>query len=248
MNITVAKNQGFTLIEMMIALVLGLLITLAVVQTFVFNNKSIVLQREAIATQEEGRVALDMMARYIRMAGYQENDLAGVILTDGINGTDAANKDMVAIRYEAGSSMSTPITDCLGNTTSSAGAISLSEFKINANNDLVCNHETAELGATATVTDDGILASNVEQMVILYGEDTDGDQVANRFVAASAADMENIIAVRICLIVTSSDFVTQTTIGYFDCTGAAVTNPGDQRLRRKMSTTITLRNRVGVAS
>ncbi len=251
MNAPFAKQmQGFSLIELMIALTLGLVIGAAVVQTFITNNRSIVFQREAITTQEQGRVAVDMISRYVRMAGYQESNLAKSSLDSGINGTDNGNKDSLIVRFEAGGAMSAPIADCLGNSTSTSGTELVSEFKVNANNDLVCNNESGEIGNNAVNVDDGVLANRVEELSILFGEDTDDDQAANRYLpAASVAAMSSVVAVRVCLLLQSRDNMLDKATDYTNCADATVTPASsDKRMRRRISSTITLRNRTGGGS
>lgn len=74
------------------------------------------------------------------------------------------------------------------------------------------------------------LVEGVEDMQIIYGEDTDGDRNANVYVTADGvADWTQVVSVRIDLTVRSAE---------------QVTNIDDNRLRRDFSTTITIRNRV----
>jgi len=79
------------------------------------------------------------------------------------------------------------------------------------------------------------LVEGVENMQILYGEDTDNDQTANRYVAADAAglNMNNVVSVRITL-----------TLRTIEDGLASVTANGDRRIRRNYTTTVAIRNRV----
>ncbi len=79
------------------------------------------------------------------------------------------------------------------------------------------------------------LVEGVEDMQILYGEDTDNNQTANRYVAADAAglNMDNVVSVRITLTLRTIE----------DGLAAVVAN-GDRRIRRTYTTTVTIRNRV----
>ncbi|MEQ8035144.1 PilW family protein [Xanthomonas sp. WHRI 6106] len=64
------KFAGFSLIEMMIALVIGLLLLLGVIQVFSASRTALQLSEGASRAQENGRFALDFLARDIRMAGH----------------------------------------------------------------------------------------------------------------------------------------------------------------------------------
>lgn len=64
------KVAGLSLIEMMIALVIGLLLLLGVIQVFSASRTAFQLSEGASRAQENGRFALDFLARDIRMAGH----------------------------------------------------------------------------------------------------------------------------------------------------------------------------------
>lgn len=80
------------------------------------------------------------------------------------------------------------------------------------------------------------LVEGVQDMEILYGEDTDADRTANLYVDADAVtDMTQVVSVRISMVVRSlEDNITTAVIAPFN----------DRRLRRTFTTTITIRNRV----
>ena len=87
------------------------------------------------------------------------------------------------------------------------------------------------------------LVEGVENMMILFGEDTDGDNTANRYVRANAVgDMGNVVSVRVSIVVESIEDNLAPTPQPYLLNGQVVT-PADRRLRRIYNTTITLRNR-----
>lgn len=87
------------------------------------------------------------------------------------------------------------------------------------------------------------LAQGVDDMQILYGEDTDGDRTANRYVPANGVtDMNHVVSLKVSLLTASlQDNVTSTPQPYA-FNGVAVT-PTDHRLRRVYTSVISLRNR-----
>lgn len=62
-------STGFGLIEIMIAMTLGLLITLGLIQLFISSKNTYVSQQAAAAVQEDARFILSKMVQDIRMAG-----------------------------------------------------------------------------------------------------------------------------------------------------------------------------------
>ena len=68
-NLKKSKNQGFTLIEMMIAVVLGLVLLLAVTNIFIASNKTIQSTQLSNKIQESQRLSLELLNRELREAG-----------------------------------------------------------------------------------------------------------------------------------------------------------------------------------
>ena len=64
------KQQGLSLIELMVALVIGLLLTAAIIQMFVGSRVTYTMQSELAKLQENARFAVDFISKDLRMAGY----------------------------------------------------------------------------------------------------------------------------------------------------------------------------------
>jgi len=63
-------NKGYTLIELLIATGLGIMMLSGVMQVFTSNSQTIRVVDASARVQESGRIALDMMARDVRIADY----------------------------------------------------------------------------------------------------------------------------------------------------------------------------------
>jgi len=107
-----------------------------------------------------------------------------------------------------------------------------------------------------------VLVNGVENMQVLYGVDTDGDKVANRYVGADninavntvtpvIPDWTNVVSVRVSLLLQSPDNATDQAdnddynlLGETISTaGGVYAHPVDRKLRYVVSSTIQLRNR-----
>lgn len=64
------RHAGFSLIELMISIVLGLILMTGVIQMFISSKNAYITQTALSRVQETGRLALEFMSRDIRMAGY----------------------------------------------------------------------------------------------------------------------------------------------------------------------------------
>jgi len=63
-------QKGFTLVELMIAGVIGIFLMASLMNLFITTNRSITLSEALSQNQESGRFALDYMTKFIRQAGY----------------------------------------------------------------------------------------------------------------------------------------------------------------------------------
>lgn len=100
-----AAQRGVTLVELMIAMALGLLITAGVLQVFASSRASFAFNDGMSFIQENGRWAIDHIASHVRMAGYTGclstvpvfNHLGGAAnplrddLVNGLQGFEADN-------------------------------------------------------------------------------------------------------------------------------------------------------------
>jgi len=63
------KRYGFSLVELLIAMALGLMLTLGVLQVFLASKESFALQQRSAAMQENARFLLGRLAQDVRQAG-----------------------------------------------------------------------------------------------------------------------------------------------------------------------------------
>ncbi len=91
------------------------------------------------------------------------------------------------------------------------------------------------------------LIEGVSDMQVLYGVDTNGDKVAERYMRAdeitTANNWDQVVTVRISLLLDSIDDAVNTPATYTDLKGISQ-NPTDRLLRKEFTGLFTLRNRV----
>lgn len=227
-------QAGYTIIEILVALVLSLILLLGVIEIFMASRTSYTLQSGVARLQENGRYALDIMSRNIGMAGYNapqgivsantldnESENAGLGLTQALS----TASDVIEISYES-------TTDCLGN---SSGGTATDRYYIDGTT-LMC------LGNGNVNAEP--LADGIESMQILYGEDTDADKVANLYVSAgNVTAWTNVVSVRIALLVSTVDNTNILDNNIYRLLNAPAMGPfNDALVRRVYTRTILLRN------
>ncbi len=65
-----SREQGLSLVELMIAMVLGTVLIMAVIQVFTSNSQAYRVGDANARVQESGRIAADILSRSLRNAGY----------------------------------------------------------------------------------------------------------------------------------------------------------------------------------
>ncbi len=245
-------QYGFTLVELMIALVIGLVLLLVIGTVFVSSNQAFRVQDNNARLQESGRFALEMLGRSIKQSGNSVIPFSGnKVLFEGvaIGGTDgiAGAADTLTIQYEG----LVGEQDCEGTGIGASGDIIQNHFNLDvANAELQCEGSSATLPAVpplpAAPPTGNPLLSNVEDFQVLYGIDTTLDQSANQYVAVPA-DWSQVITARVCVLIRSEDTnIVNAGSSFRDCNGAVVAALADRRLRRAFTSTFNLRNRINV--
>ncbi len=180
MSITKDYKRGFTLVELLVAMALGILITLIVIQLFAGTKQTYRLQEGLTRVQENGRIAMHIIADEVRKTGFRvpvwNEPLTGYYpLTGGSIDGDAGASDTLQMMYQDS-------IDCVGvvNTTidpETAEPTALYKrmtFSVDNQQNL---RRTCEYGASPTVltvqyTNQNII-EGVESFQVLYGVDTD---------------------------------------------------------------------------
>lgn len=230
-------QSGLTLIELMIAMAIGLFLMAVVSMLFVNAKQTYRTQDNLARIQETGRFAMDILGRGIRDAGYTNISFAppaskysppSATSFSGaaIAGNDGTT-DAITVSFDSP-------TDCLNVAAPANRAVNA--FSINASSQLVCLGNGG--GAAQAILDD------IEDLQVFYGEDINGDGNADRYIAAGGSLVAaNVTAVRLCVLVRSGeDNIAPQAQTYVNCSGASVTAT-DRRIRRAFGATYVMRNR-----
>lgn len=146
------RQIGLTLIEIMVALLIGAFLLAGVIQIFIVNKQTYRVQENQSRIQENGRFAVDYLNRYIRLAGYVTSEslsdirykelsrnsktgandsgsitasIFGNTTTKAVIGTNSDglnSSDSITVRFQADPPYS-PVSDCLGNSVNSLMAM-----------------------------------------------------------------------------------------------------------------------------
>jgi type IV pilus assembly protein PilW len=136
------KQQGMTLIEILIALVLGSFLLAGIYKIFLSSNQNYRMQEGLSRMQESGRFAMEFISRDIRMAGYQGCSTA---TANNISSPQNPNPNPVPITLPALGNFSLTGNDTVANNWN-AIACGVSDDCI-AGTDVISYHFGGECGA-----------------------------------------------------------------------------------------------------
>ncbi len=258
-----SSQRGLTLVELMIALVLGLVLSLAAVQLLFTNQRTFSLQDAVTRVNEDGQMVLRYIAADIRNAGRAgqiEGYIQPVLLnlsvqnaegeTIPFNSTDGGigGNDTLAVSYLA-------LNGCQGSDLTAGGSNPEGQIVVNryyvANGSLWCSSVQQQgFGSsnyTALTPPAVELISGVESFQVLYGVDDelDGGIGASEYrTAADLSSADMIVAIRVGLLLRSDDTNLPVPTGSqtFNVLDQSITTADDRAVRRVFSTTAQVRN------
>lgn len=247
-------QRGFSLVELMVAMVLGLLITGAAVSLFSTNQRTFQLQQAKSQLQEQGQLAMRFIVDDVRMAGFRDQSVASdepAILASAVAGltlpiaadNDSNGNDRLTLSRHAR-------RDCEGNPAPGAGIEPedmpyldvVNTYWVDNDGDLKCQGNQA-----ASATGGVALLSGVASFQVLYGIDTnpgDGIAFAGRYVTADQIGTDDVVlAVKLSVLLKAD----ASTLGAGDeqdyyLLDEDVTVDTDRALFRQFSATVALRN------
>lgn len=195
----IVKQQGFTLVELMIALALGLIITAAAVGIYIANYRTLANQKSSSEMQSASLFGIQPLESRLRMANLG-NDVgaitsatvgAGIVLTtENANTTNALTADQLSssgagvsntstgsdqLTIQFTNVTSTPIYDCEGNTVA-IGTRTMERYFVRQGSDglvLACDAGTFTGNQIASFGDNGVeMITGIDQFRVMLGTQT----------------------------------------------------------------------------
>lgn len=237
-SFNMVKQKGFSLIELLVAGLLGLVLLGGVVQLFLGSSENYRMQDELASMQEDGRFALMFLNDQIEMAGWTADDAYVVPAIDLLNSADGAN-DSIAVSYVRAIN-GTDNRDCNGVVVADGRVTN--QFSVNANNELVCQGIGGGGAAQPMI-------GGVESFQVLYGVETElvcPDGAVDRYMTRNELNASglgsNVISVRVSLLLNSQEDILKEDLADQFQVADQLVNFNDRRVRRLFQETIFMPN------
>jgi type IV pilus assembly protein PilW len=212
------RQHGFTLVEMMVAVSIGLVVALGFTVSFVNLKATWATQDKLAQLQDNERLAMTYLTSTIEEAGYFiDSTPPGKTKATAFTSTfsDATYGNVAAGQFIAGtvSSGSVPVSvssvyqsasgdgvlTCQGATNASGGTVTIrNTFYVDTTAHTLNCIVTTSPNTTALNATSAALVSNVDSMSLQYAVDTDADGSADTYMTADAVtDWTAVKAVRV---------------------------------------------------
>lgn len=211
-------SRGFGLIEMLIALALGLIVVLGVVQTFLAAKNTYVSQNTGAAMQEDARFVLSKMIQELRMVGMFGclGSIADASSAGDFNAAqltpiswDNTNLKLTLVTADVGGNGGTPtwtvVSDCRNSATAYTGLRAAASGQIAfpirrliysfSNNQIL-------MGTGSGTPTQQVLVNNVSAFNVTFGLASSATDVAASSYSSNPGDPARIRSVRLSLTLT----------------------------------------------
>jgi type IV pilus assembly protein PilW len=179
MNISV-KIRAFTLVELMVAMTLGIVLLGLVLQIFMAVRSGSLLQDGLARVQERGRIAINLVSQEVRKTGFRKpvwvDPLNGYhpITSSSVNGASGANDTLQIMYLDAVSCLNVLNVNLDPDILEPKALYKRITFSVDADEKLQWSCEYgASPAALSTEISNQTIIEGVESFQILYGVDTD---------------------------------------------------------------------------
>ena len=265
-----SKQSGLSLIELLVAMVIGLFIMTGISSVYVGNKRSNMTSSEVSQLQDNGRAVLQLLTDVIQHTGYTSTSAAPVdsmfirgavptsMCSDGADSVEntalfsplannTAYGDTIGVVYMGDdklnidcASNALPTTCHYGGTAATAASRIYNYFSVQQNTSGV---PVLMCSGSRTNTAQEV-AEGVENIQFTYGEDIDNDGIADRYVnSPSVVNWGSVVSVNIAVLVRSlAPIGVANSSRSYQLSEDTIVTTNDKYLRAVFTSTVRLRN------
>ncbi len=265
------KQTGLSLLELLVAMVIGLFLLVGITTSYLSSKKSSITRDQISILEDNGRIALEILTNTLQHAGYRSTGLAvledpmmiagrpgslscgtGItsVLDPNIFPVNTIDNDLdgdtIGITYLGDDGL---FTDCSGGILPAACRVGAPvDSRAHQIHNAFFIDADRNLQCAGSQTNELVpIAENVENIQVLYGINADDDpsRTVERYVNADnvGSDWGLVVSIQVAILVrTPIEVKQQAESQSFSLLDVQVDSPNDRFQRAVFTTTINLRN------
>ena len=193
-SLSMPNKRGITLIELLVVLVISGIVIGGVYRVFIAQTKAYTVQDQVVEVQQDVRSAMEIVARDLRMVGFQKSTFNSPLITNSPIVVYPLSDSTITVNYEY-----------LGGASPATYTVTYTVAGGSLTRTLT---QTPAVGPPVTTTE--TLLENVNALTFAYGisqngngvmDDINGDGVIDEedFVPAASVGTARVLAVRVAL-------------------------------------------------
>jgi type IV pilus assembly protein PilW len=183
----ILNKKGVSLIELLVALVICGIVVAGAYRFFITQTRAYAVQDQVIEAQQDVRLAMEILLRDLRMAGYDDDSIKSTVtITDPI--VAPLRDDSITFSFEY----------------YDKATLQYQKHTVAYRRELNPSRLIRQLTINEVAGSPDVLLENVDDFKLTYGINTKGDEEMDQWVPADKVGVNKVMAVRVVLSATST--------------------------------------------
>jgi len=184
---SISSIKGVSLIELLVALVICGIVVAGAYRFFIVQTRAYAVQDQVIEAQQNVRLAMEILLRDLRMAGYDDDSIKSTVtITDPI--VAPLRDDSITFSFEY----------------YDKATLQYQKHTVAYRRELNPSRLIRQLTINEVAGSPDVLLENVDDFKLTYGINTKGDEEMDQWVPADKVGVNKVMAVRVVLSATST--------------------------------------------
>jgi type IV pilus assembly protein PilW len=186
-TLPIINKKGVSLIELLVALVICGSVVAGAYRFFITQTRAYAVQDQVIEAQQNVRLAMEILLRDLRMAGYDDDSIKSTVtITDPI--VAPLRDDSITFSFEY----------------YDKATLQYQKHTVAYRRELNPSRLIRQLTINEVAGSPDVLLENVDDFKLTYGINTKGDEEMDQWVPADKVGVNKVMAVRVVLSATST--------------------------------------------
>jgi len=181
----ILNKKGVSLIELLVALAICGIVVAGAYRFFITQTRAYSVQEQVIEAQQNVRLAMEILLRDLRMAGYDDDSIKSTVtITDPIAGP--LRDDSITLSYEY----------------YDKNALQYQKHTVAYRREMNPSRLIRQLTVNEVAGSPDVLLENVDDFKLTYGINTNGNGELDQWVPANKVERHRVMAVHVVLSTT----------------------------------------------